>query len=147
MSINQVLTTQEVREYTSDYAPNNYLIEGEEMTDTYIALCMTLAVDSFNSIPPAGNMGIQNFASKSILLWGCLWHAYLGKALLLARNHMEYSDGGLTVPIEERTQLYQTLATTFQQQFVESATKLKIQMNMESGWGEVRSDLALMPIW
>lgn len=149
MSVNmpQVLTPQEVREFTSDYAVNNYLIEGEEMSDTFIELCMTLAADSFNSIPPKGNVGVQNFPSKAILLWGTLWHAYTGKAVLLARNTMEYSDGGLQIPIEERTQLYQSLAASFQNQFNESATKLKIQLNMESGWGEVSSDLALMPQW
>jgi hypothetical protein len=147
MSVNQILTPQEVREYTSDYAVNNYLIEGEEMTDTFISLSMTLAVDSFNTIPPIGAVGIQNFPFKSVLLWGTLWHAYLGKALLLARNTMNYSDGGLQIPIEERSQLYQSLAAGFQQQFTEAATKLKIQLNMESGWGEVRSDLSLMPTW
>lgn len=147
MSVPQLLTPQEVREYTSDYAVNNYLIDGEEMTDTFISLCMTFAVDSFNNIPPKGAFGVQNFPSKSILLWGTLWHAYNGKALLLARNTMEYSDGGLNIPIEERAQLYQSLAAGFQQQFTESSTKLKIQLNMEDGWGHVSSDLAVMPIW
>jgi hypothetical protein len=149
MSVNmpQVLTPQEVREYTSDYAVNNYLIEGEEMTDTFIELCMTFAADSFNVIPPKGNIGVQNFPSKVLLLYGTLWHAYDGKALLLARNTMQYSDGGLQIPIEERAELYRSLAANFQQQFMESATKLKIQLNMESGWGHVSSDLAIMPIW
>lgn len=147
MSINQKLTTQEVREFTSDYAANNYLIEGEEMTDTYIALCMTLAVEAYNSITPVGNVGLQNFPSKAILLWGTLWMCYDGKALLLARNTMEYSDGGLSIPIEERAALYQSLAANFQSRFMEVAKNQKIQQNMESGWGEVRSDLAIMPIW
>jgi len=147
MSTVQILTPQEVREYTSDYAVNNYLIEGEEMTDTYISLCMTLAADSFNTIPPIGNVGLQNFPSKAVLLYGTLWHAYQGKALLLARNTMQYSDGGLQIPIEERAELYSQLAANFERQFSESATKLKIQLNMESGWGEVRSDLSIMPIW
>lgn len=147
MSIIQILTPQEVREYTSDYAVNNYLIEGEEMTDTYISLCMTLAADSFNTIPPIGNVGLQNFPSKAVLLYGTLWHAYQGKSLLLARNTMQYSDGGLQIPIEERAELYSQLAANFERQFSESATKLKIQLNMESGWGEVRSDLSIMPVW
>lgn len=147
MSTVQILTTQEVREYTSDYAPNNYLIDGEEMTDTYLSLCMTLAADSFNTIPPIGNVGLQNFPSKAVLLYGTCWHAYQGKSLLLARNTMEYSDGGLQIPIEERAQLYQSIAANFERQFTEAATKLKIQLNMESGWGEVRSDLSIMPVW
>lgn len=147
MSINQTLTTQEVREFTSDYAANNYLIEGEEMTDTYLSLCMTLAVEAYNSITPVGRVGLQNFPSKAILLWGTLWMAYDGKALLLARNTMEYNDGGLQIPIEERAQLYQSLATNFQTRFTENAKAQKIQANMEDGWGHVSSDLALMPTW
>lgn len=147
MSLNQILTPQEVREFTSDYAENNYLIEGEEMSDTFISLCMTLAVDAFNTVPPIGNVGVQNFPSKSVLLWGTLWHCYDGKAMLLARNTMNYSDGGLQIPLEERSQLYKSLADSYQQRFYDSSTKLKIQLNMESGWGEVRSDLSIMPQW
>jgi len=64
VSLPQTLTPQEIREYTSDYAVNNYLIDGEEMSDTFLSLCMTLAVDSFNSIPPKGAFGVQNFHQK-----------------------------------------------------------------------------------
>lgn len=147
MSLPQILTPQEVREFTSDYAPNNYLIDGEEMTDTFISLCMTLAADSFNAITPKSNFGVQNFPSKALMLYGTLWHAYNGKSLLLARNTMEYSDGGLQIPIEERAQLYQGLASGFQQQFLDQSKNLKIQLNMEDGWGSVHSDLSIMPIW
>jgi hypothetical protein len=147
MSVSQVLTPQEVREYISDYAVNNYLIDGEEMTDTFIALCMTLAADSFNSMTPKSGFGVENFPSKSILLYGTCWHMFQGKAALLARNTMEYSDGGLQIPLEERSQLYQGLANNYQQQFMEQAKPLKIQMNMDSGWGHISSDLSLQPIW
>jgi hypothetical protein len=143
----QLLTPQEIREFTSDYAVNNYLIEGEEMSDTFLSLCMTFAADSFNAMTPRTAFGPQNFPSKALLLYGTLWHAYNGKAVLLARNTMEYSDGGLQIPIEERAQLYQSISSGFQSQFLEQSKALKIQLNMESGWGEVRSDLAIMPIW
>ncbi len=69
------------------------------------------------------------------------------KPLLLARNTMSYSDGGLTVAIEERMELYLTLARQYSDQFKESAAKLKVHMNMEDGWGEVRSDFATFPLW
>jgi len=147
VSNHQLLTVQEVREFISDYAPNNYLIDGEEMSDTYIALCMTLGVDSYNSFPPRSGLGIQNFPSKSVLLWGTLWHMYLGKAALLARNHMSYSDGGLQIPIEERMQLYQSLAGQYEASFKSSAMDLKKHLNMESGWGYVSSDESIFPVW
>lgn len=142
-----VLTVDEVREYISDYSPNNYLIDGEEMSDTFITLCMGLAMDAFNSLTPRSSFVLNTFPSKVILLYGTIWQMYLGKALLLARNHMNYADGGLQVPIEERSQLYQALAQQFQQQFQQAAQALKIQINMEGGWGSVRSDEAMFPSW
>jgi hypothetical protein len=141
------LTIEEVREYISDYSVNNYLLEGEEMSDTYITLSISLAVDAYNTITPRSAVTEASFPSKSILLWGTIWQMYTGKALLLARNTMNYSDGGLQIPIEERAQLYQSLAQQFQGQFQESAQKLKIQMNMESGWGGISSDEAFFPLF
>lgn len=147
MSLPQALTPQEIREFTSDYAPNNYLIDGEEMTDTFLSLCMTLAADSFNSMTPRSSFGVETFPSKAILLYGTLYHAYNGKSLLLARNTMQYSDGGLNIPIEERAELYMNLANGFQQTFTTQTKALKIQMNMDSGWGDVVSDYGLFPTW
>jgi hypothetical protein len=142
-----VLSVLQIREYASDYAPNNYLLDGEEFSDTFITLCMELAVDSYNEIPPLSKVDLTNFPSKSLLLQGTLWKMFDGKAMLLARNTMAYSDGGLQIPIEERAELYRGIAQGFQQQFTESASKLKVHLNMESGWGSVSSDEAMFPLW
>lgn len=147
MSVVQILTTQEVREYLSDYAPNNYLIDGEEFSDAKLSLCMTLAVDSYNLIPPLSGYGIQNFPSKGVLLYGTCFHLFTGQAALLARNTMNYSDGGLTIPIEERFALYQNLAANFNELFQSTGKALKIAQNMAEGWGCVHSDLSLFPVW
>lgn len=143
----QVLTVLEVREYVSDYAPNNYLIDGEEFTDTFIRLCMDLAVEEFNSIAPLSYYNVASFPSKAVLLLGTLWKMYSGKAALLARNTMAYADGGLQIPIEERAELYLGLANNYGQQFKEAAGRLKVNLNMEEGWGNVRSDYSNMPLW
>lgn len=146
MSFSRLLTIDEVREYTSDYTPNNYLIDGEEFTDTFISLCMTLGVDAYNNMAPYTiQFNPSTFPSKAILLWGTLWQMYLGKALLLARNTMQYSDGGLQIPIEERAELYRGFAATFEGQFKQAAQALKNQQNMESGWGSISSDEAMFP--
>lgn len=141
------LSVDEIREYVSDYAPNNYLIDGEEFSDTYIALCISLGVDGYNSMTPMSKFTEGTFPSKGILLLGTCWQMFLGKAALLARNTMQYSDGGLQIPIEERAELYMSLANNFRAQFREAAQALKIQQNMESGWGEVRSDEAMFIPW
>ena len=147
MSNYQVLSTPEVREYVSDFAPNNYLIDGEEFTNTYIELCMDLAIDIFNNEPPKGSATRSNFPSKALLLKGTLWQMYSGKALLLARNTMNYSDGGIQIPIEERSALYSQLAGGFKTEWDASIRVLKTHLNMQSGWGEVKSDQSHFPLW
>jgi hypothetical protein len=84
---------------------------------------------------------------KSILMEGTLWKMFSGASALLARNHMEYSDGGLTVPIEERMQLYTSLAGMYQESFLSSARAVKTHLNIEDGWDSVSSDQAGFPIW
>jgi hypothetical protein len=142
-----VLTLDEVREFASDYAPNNYLIEGEEFSNTYVSMCISLAIDSFNTMTPVSSWNQNNFPSKSIMLWGTLWHMFEGKSVLLARNTMNYSDGGLQIPIEERSELYKNLSAGFHQNFDSAARALKIQQNMDSGWGGLSGDSAYFPIW
>ena len=142
-----ILSVAEVREYVSDYAPNNYLIDGEEFSETYVALCMSLAAEEFNALSPFTTYSLLTFPSKSVLLLGTIWKMMDGKSLLLARNTMNYTDGGLQIPIEERAELYSNLASKFGGQFKDSAVKLKINMNMESGWDSVYSDYSNFPLW
>jgi hypothetical protein len=147
MAITQKLTVDEVREYISDYAINNHLIDGEEFSDSFIALNMDLAIDEFNIVPPATGYRLDSFPSKAILMNGTLWKMFEGKAALFARNTMSYSDGGLQIPIEEKTEAYRALSGDFQAIFNAQVRSYKIHINMESGWGEVRSDQSMFPVW
>lgn len=142
-----VLTPDEVRAFLADSEENNHLLDGVEFTDTRINLAMEMAVDSFNTIPPISATTIGSLRSKSILLYGTLWHLYNGQVGLAARNQMSYSDGGLTIPIEERYQFYIQMAQMYEQQFKSMVNDYKIAMNMESGWGSVHTDYASFPIW
>lgn len=147
MAVAQVLTCLEVREYVSDYAANNYLLEGVEFSDTFIELCMGFAVEEFNSIAPLTYYQLGTFPSRAVLLQGTLWKMFDGKAALLARNTLAYADGGLQIPLEERSDLYNNIAAKFGQQFKDSAIRLKTNLNMESGWDCVRSDYGQFPLW
>lgn len=141
------LTPEQVREYISDYPESNLLLDKEEFSDSFINLCMDLGVSEYNVISPRTNVSLDNFPSKSLLLLGTLWQMYSGRAALMARNHLSYSDGGLQIPVEEKYELYRNLADNFRAQFLEAATKLKITINMEAGWGEVRSDESNFPLF
>lgn len=142
-----ILSPEKVREFISDYPDKNLLLDEQEFSNTFISLCMELATSEFNSISPKTNYNEENFPSKSLMMLGTLWQMYLGKSALMARNHLSYTDGGLQIPIEEKFELYRNLADSYGAQFQSGAVRLKTAINMESGWGEVRSDEAMFPIW
>lgn len=146
---NPVITPDEVREFIADYVENNHLLDGVEFSDTRISLATELAISEFNMVPPIGGVTINTFlrAGKSIIMSGILWKLFEGQSALLARNTMSYNDGGISLPIEERMQLYQALARQFQGNFMSSVGRLKQHLNLESGWGEVGSDAANFPVW
>ena len=108
---------------------------------------MILAVDSYNTYPPVAMTTTVDTMPASLLLFGTLWHMYQGQVALAARNQMSYSDGGLTVPIEERYQFYVQMAQMYENQFKQAIQQEKVSRNMESGWGQVNTDYATMPIW
>lgn len=141
------ITTQQIRDYLGDSPENNHLIDGEEFPDSAVNLAMMLALDSYNVMPPTGGATMTSI-SDTLLLLGTIWHLYNGRALAIsARNQMSYSDGGLTVPIEERYQFYIQMAQTYENQFKSMAKESKISKNMEAGWSSVSTDYASMPIW
>lgn len=142
-----LLTVEEVRTYIQDRSENNKLLDDEEFPEPMILLAMDLALSEYNSIPPISSETVNTFKNKAILMSGTLYKLFQGQAALLFRNHMNYTDGGLNIPIEERGQFYQAMASMYQQDFITASARYKAQANIEAGWGEVRSDYANFPAW
>lgn len=145
--MNPVLSPEEVREHIADKVENNYLLDGVEFTNTRIDIAMQIAIDKFNLLPPVGSVNSYTFPNKSLLMYGTLAALFEGQAALMARNTMSYSDGGISIPVEERMGLYQQLAVMYGQAFDSMSRGLKIQRNIEDGWGGVSSDYANFPTW
>ena len=142
------LTALDVREFLQDYDEQNLLLDKAEFTDTFIELCMKMAVSEFNSIPPVAIVtSLDRFPTMSLLMWGTCWMMFNGRAALAARNNLTYSDGGLQIPVEEKFELYTQLADKFGAMFQDAAQKYKISANMECGWGSVWSDERNFPLW
>ena len=144
---NPILTVEQVREHIQDNAEDNKLIDGVEFSPTQISLAMGLAIDEYNMIIPISNTTLYSFPNKALLMSGTLAKLFAGAAALAARNNMSYSDGGVVVPVEERFQFYQALAEMYRAAFDQGARAIKLQGNIEDGWGGVRSDYGNMPLW
>ena len=143
-----VITTADVRLFIRDSLDQNLLLDELEFPDASINLAMDLACDIYNSMAPSTSNNRYTFPYKSTLMYGTLANLFLGRAALLARNTMQYSDGGLQIPIEERFALYQSLGGMYQQTFEAMSRSVKTHINLDQlGWGEVSSDYARHPIW
>lgn len=142
-----VLTPEEVQLYIQDIVEKNLLLDDVEFKPSQVLLAMELAVGEFNMIQPLSSYDINSFPNKALLMNGTLWKLFEGQSALLARNHMSYSDGGLQIPVEERYQLYASLATGYKENFLRAGQAWKISTNIESGWGNVPSDYSNFPSW
>lgn len=140
-----ILTPDQVRLFIRDQIEYNRLIDELEFTDERIQFAMDLTLDMFNVMTPVTTYLMVEFPNRYLLLMGTLGNLFRGEAAMAARNQMSYSDGGLTIPIEERFEYYTNLADRYSTQFSQMAQQLKIYNNIADGWGDVDSDYTRFP--
>jgi hypothetical protein len=106
---------------------------------------MGFAVQAFNFIPPLSTFTPLSFPDGGILLLGTLGYLFQGQAAFFARNSLPYSDGNIQINLEERMQPYLDMADRFMNQFLQMGKAYKTEMNLESGWNWLPSDLGTFP--
>lgn len=132
---------QIVRLYMRDYPELNRLIQGEEHSNRLIAWAIIDAIDDFNSTPPLTNLGLNNFPSRSLLLRGTVINLMESLGLLMTRNHLTFSDGGIQVGVSDKTPLIQSWIQLLSNKYEEKKQRIKIYMNIEGAWeGGVHSE-------
>ena len=126
-----------VRAFMRDYAGLNRLIKGEEHSDRLIAWAVVDALDDFNTTPPMTNYQLNRFPSKSLLIRGTVINLLESVGLLMTRNHLSFSDGGVsTGGLSDKTPLIQSWIQLFTNKYEDKKFKLKVALNIEGGWGE-----------
>lgn len=124
-----------VRAYVRDYPELNRLIKGEEHSDRLIAFAAMDALDDFNSTPPMTQYQFTNFPSKHLLLRGTVVTLLESIGLLMTRNHLNFSDGGIQVGVSDKTPLIQSWIQLFTNKYEQKKDRLKVALNIEGGWG------------
>ncbi len=125
----------EVRAFLRDFPELNRLISGEETSNRMIDYCAHLAVDEFNTTPPLTRFQIENFPSRTILLYFTICHLLTSVGILKSRNRFQYSDGGWSSDTEQQDTSYMNWIQLFRGQVKPQAQNLKIALNIEGGWG------------
>jgi hypothetical protein len=124
-----------VRAFMRDYPELNRLFVGEEHSDRLIAFAVIDTLEDFNTTPPMTNYQINNFPSKSLLRIGTIINLLESVGLLMTRNHITFSDGGVQVGVNDKTPLIQSWIQLFTNKYETKKDRLKVALNIEGGWG------------
>lgn len=127
---------QLVRMFMRDHAELNRLTQGVEHSDRLIFWAIADTIDDWNTTPPLiGPVDITNFPSRRLLVRGSVVSLLESSGLLMSRNHLTFSDGGIQVGVSDKTPLYQSWIQLFKNDYESKKLRLKVSMNIESAWG------------
>ena len=124
-----------VRGYIRDHAELNRLIRGEESTDRQIAWAVLDAVEDFNGTPPLTTHSLSLLLERrqaALLLRMTVCTLIESVGMLQTRNHLNYSDGGLNVGINDKTPLLMNWLNYFKATTEQMKQRVKVAMNIES---------------
>lgn len=125
---------QAVRLFMRDFAEINLLIRGEESTDRMIAWATFDFLSDFNGTPHFTNMSLCDLYYKnqqSLAIRGTVITLLQSVGLIYTRNHLPFSDGGLSVAINDRAPMIQAWLQLFQSAYEQRKRLVKTAINIE----------------
>lgn len=139
---------QSVRLFTRDFAQLNQLIKGEESSDRMIAWATMDFLSNFNGTTPFSaytlddlilSYNLQHFAVR-----GTVISLFQSLMILYARNHLPFSDGGISVNFNDKAPVIQSMLQLFQAAYEQDKRQIKTAINiagiMDTGPSGVHSD-------
>ena len=119
---------RDVRDRMRDFAELNTLIDDQESTDRQISFAIDVVLEwSSASPPPIGPLSVATLPRR-ILLDGVTAELLESAALLLFRNDLPFSTGGVTVQFAQH-QHYAALAQMYYQRYRGELREYKVSIN------------------
>jgi hypothetical protein len=125
---------QTVRLYLRDFAELNRLIAGEESSDRMIMWAVMDAMSSFNGTPHFTSLTFEDLLAKNqqhLLLRMTVISLIESVGLLQTRNHINYSDGGINVGVNDKTPLLMNWLQYFKSYTDQLKQRVKVALNIE----------------
>lgn len=137
---------QVVRMYTRDQAELNRLVKGEESSDRQIAWAIVDALADFNGTPPLlGTFSLEMLLQRNqqnLLTRMTVISLIESVGLLQTRNHINYSNGGLNVGVNDKTPMLMNWLKIFKATTEQMKMRVKVALNIEGIMGTEPSGLA-----
>lgn len=126
---------QMVRLYLRDFPELNRLIAGEETSDRMIAWCVLDALSNFNGTPPITTYSLDDLLARGqqhLMLRITVECVIESVGLLQTRNHINYSDGGINVGVNDKTPLLMNWLQYFRAYTEQLKKQVKVAFNINS---------------
>lgn len=126
---------QVVREYMRDHPELNRLIAGQETNNRLIAWSVLDALSLFNGTPHFTNYSLEQMLGMNqqyLMLRLTVVTILESVGLLQTRNHINYSDGGLNVGVNDKTPLIMNWLQYFRASTMKLMEQTKVSLNISS---------------
>lgn len=145
---------QNVRYFMRDFSGLNQLIAGEESSDRMIIWATMDFLSNFNGTPPFSSYGLEElfqYNLQHLAIRGTAITLLQSVMILNVRNHLPFSDGGLSIQIHDKGPMIQAMLSVFQSAYEQEKRQVKTAINvaglLDEGPSGVHSDyLALAEI-
>ena len=134
------LNPGDVTQFLRDFGEYNILLDAVQFTQEDIDKAMQFTASRYNALTPVTNFTSDNFPNDWLLLIGTCAHLMQSEAFLQIRNHENYRDGDVeNIGVDDKFPLYQKLCAKLENDWNNTAQKIKQQANMESCYGSLSS--------
>lgn len=123
-----------VRMFTRDHPQLNRLVKGEESSDRMIAWAILDFLSDFAGTPP--NLGYYSLDDlfmmhyQAFALRGTVVALMQSVGILQTRNHLQFSDGGISVGVSDKTPMLMQWIRDFQNKYEQEKVQKKVAMNI-----------------
>jgi hypothetical protein len=133
---------QLVRLYMRDFPELNRLVAGEESSDRQMAWAVVDALADFNGTPHLTNYALEDLLQRNqhhLLLRMTVESLIESVGLLQTRNHINYSNGGINVGVNDKTPLLMNWLQYFKATTEQKKQRVKVALNIEGILGPSNS--------
>lgn len=135
---------QTVRGYIRDHPQLNRLIAGEESSNRMIQWAVLDAVDDFNGTPHFTRFSLEELLQRSqssLILRMTVIALLESVGLLQTRNHINYSNGGVNVGVNDKTPMIMQWLQYYKGFTEQRKQQVKVAINIESILGPGNSGI------
>jgi hypothetical protein len=133
---------QVVRDYMRDHPELNRLTAGQETNDRLIAWSILDALSLFNGTPHLTTLSLEDLLQRnqhSLMLRLTVITVIESVGLLQTRNHINYSNGGLNIGVNDKTPLLLQWLQYFKASTMDLMQRVKVALNIEGILGPSNS--------